>query len=218
VERSSESALGLLSDGLGLYRLHFSAFFGPVAMIYLPYYIVLSLLRNLPPGPAIVWMGTLGTLAQALATASVVWTTAQVREGKQIGIGEALGAISVGVVGRLLGALVPALFLITLGIMIFVVPGLIFLVWFALAGQVAVLEGRTFWSALRRSRELVKGRGWRVFYLLILFICLNFLLVALPLTLLPRFAAPLGQVLGLLFLPYPLIVMTLLYLRAREEL
>jgi len=187
-------------------------------MIYLPYYIVLSLLRNLPAGPTLVWMGTLGTLAQALATSSVVWTTAQVREGRQVGMREALEAISIDVVGRVLGALVPALFLITLGIMIFVVPGLLLLVWFALAGQVAVLEGRTFWSALRRSRELVKGRGWRVLYLLILFICLNFLFVSLPLTLLPRFATPIGQVLGLLFLPYPLIVMTLLYLRAGEEL
>lgn len=218
MERSSESAIGLLSDGLGLYKLYFSAFFGPVAMIYLPYYVVLSLLRNLPSGPALVWMGTLGIIAQALATSSVVWATAQAREGRQIGIGEALGAISVDVVGRVLGALIPALLLITLGIVIFIVPGLLFLVWFALAGQVAVLEGRTFLSALRRSRELVRGRGWRVFYLLIIFICANFLIAVLPLRLLPGFAAPLAQVLGLIFLPYPIIVMTLLYLKAREEL
>lgn len=208
--------MGVLAEGLRLYRGYFPAFFGPVALIYLPYYLVLSLLRGLPVGVAVLWMGILGTLAQTLATAVVVWTTAQVRRGEPVGIEEALGSISAGVMGRLLGALVPALALTALGFLLLVVPGLLFLVWFAFAGQVAVLEGKTLWGALRRSRELVRGRGWRVLYLLVLFLSANLLLIALPGKLLPQFAAPVGQVLALLFLPFPLIVMTLLYLEARE--
>ncbi len=214
--RSSGSALEVLAEGIRLYRGHFPAFFGSVALIYLPYYLVLSLLKGLPVGIAVLWVGMLGTLAQVLATVVVVRTTAQVQKGELVGIGEALGAISVGVVGRVLGALVPALALTALGFFLLVVPGLLFLVWFAFSGQVAVLEGKTLWEALRRSRELVRGRGWRVLYLLVLFLAANFLLIAIPSKLFPQFAAPAGQVLALLFLPFPIIVMTLLYLEARE--
>lgn len=69
--------------------------------------------------------------------------------------------------GRL--ALVDLLFaLITVaGLLLFVVPGLILFVWFALSGPVVKIEGRRPIAALRRSRELVRGNFWRVFAVVI---------------------------------------------------
>jgi len=57
------------------------------------------------------------------------------------------------------------------GTILFVVPGIIFFTWFALAGPVVELEGAGVRQAFARSRRLVKGRFWTV------------LLVLLPITL-----------------------------------
>jgi hypothetical protein len=51
----------------------------------------------------------------------------------------------------------------TLGLLLLVVPGFVFLVWFALAGPIVEFERRRPVAALRRSRELVRGSFWRAF-------------------------------------------------------
>jgi hypothetical protein len=52
--------------------------------------------------------------------------------------------------------------IVLVGFLLLVVPGILFLVWFSLAGVVVKLEGRSAIDALRRSRELVRGSFWRV--------------------------------------------------------
>jgi hypothetical protein len=59
------------------------------------------------------------------------------------------------------------------GLVLFVIPGLLLLTWWAVAAPVVVCEVRTAPQALRRSRELVGGNGWRVFGVLVV----SFLLV-----------------------------------------
>lgn len=49
-----------------------------------------------------------------------------------------------------------------IGLLLLVVPGLIFLTWFALAGPIIELEGTPVRAALKRSRELVRGHFWAV--------------------------------------------------------
>lgn len=49
------------------------------------------------------------------------------------------------------------------GLLLLVVPGFVFFVWFVLAGPVVKIEQRRPLDALRRSRELVRGNFWRVF-------------------------------------------------------
>jgi hypothetical protein len=48
------------------------------------------------------------------------------------------------------------------GLLLLIVPGLIFFTWFALAGPMVELEDAGVRSALRRSRQLVRGRFWMV--------------------------------------------------------
>jgi hypothetical protein len=53
-----------------------------------------------------------------------------------------------------------------IGLLLFVVPGVIAFGWFVLAAPVVEIEGRGIRDALRRSRQLVRGNFWRVFILL----------------------------------------------------
>jgi len=50
-----------------------------------------------------------------------------------------------------------------IGLLALIVPGLVFLTWFALAGPIIELEGTRVRDALRRSRQLVRGHFWAVF-------------------------------------------------------
>jgi hypothetical protein len=53
------------------------------------------------------------------------------------------------------------------GLILLIVPGLIFFTWFALAGPVVELEGARVKAAFARSRQLVRGRFWTVFIVLV---------------------------------------------------
>jgi len=55
---------------------------------------------------------------------------------------------------------------IGLGSLLFI-PGLIFWVWFSLAVPILVAEDIKGWKALLRSKKLVKGNWWQVFFRLI---------------------------------------------------
>ena len=53
-----------------------------------------------------------------------------------------------------------------LGLLLLVVPGMVFAVRWSLAVPVVMLEHESPRAAMRRSRELVRGRGWAVFRVL----------------------------------------------------
>lgn len=59
------------------------------------------------------------------------------------------------------------------GFLLFIVPGLVLLTWWAVAAPVVVCEVRTPTEAITRSRGLVRGHGWQVFSVLVV----TFLLV-----------------------------------------
>lgn len=87
-------------------------------------------------------------------------------------------------VTKVLGPLLWTALLVGLGVFIgflaFVIPGLVLLTFWAVAAPVVVCEVRSPTQALARSRELVRGHGWRVFSVLIV----TFLLVIVADTLL----------------------------------
>ena len=53
------------------------------------------------------------------------------------------------------------------GLLLIIVPGLIFLTWFSLFAPAIVVERRGIFDSFNRSRELVRGNGWRVFGVLV---------------------------------------------------
>ncbi|MBU0478607.1 DUF4339 domain-containing protein [bacterium] len=48
------------------------------------------------------------------------------------------------------------------GLLLLIIPGIIFAVWFSLAGYVRIIEGIGGIAALKRSKQLVKGNWWYV--------------------------------------------------------
>lgn len=66
-----------------------------------------------------------------------------------------------------------------IGFLLFIIPGIIFAVWFSLATYVLVAEDLTGTKALSRSKQLVSDNWWRVFWRLIAIsiISLAFLLI-----------------------------------------
>lgn len=67
------------------------------------------------------------------------------------------------------------------GILLFIVPGIIFLVWFGFATQALLLDGKRGLDALSASRDLARGRFWKTVDIQLggPFICYAFYLVAL---------------------------------------
>jgi hypothetical protein len=65
--------------------------------------------------------------------------------------------------GRLLGATMLNSLIIGLGLMLCVIPGIYFALWYLLVGQVVVLENLGPTAALRRSKELMRVKTDRGF-------------------------------------------------------
>ncbi len=81
--------------------------------------------------------------------------------GQKLGLGEAL-SMPVKTLMRSVWTGLLAGIVIFLGFLFFIVPGIIFLVWFLLVPYVFVDEGLSGTAALRRSRELVRGHWWEM--------------------------------------------------------
>jgi len=62
---------------------------------------------------------------------------------------------------------------VLVGLILLIVPGLVLLSWWAVLAPVIVVERAGVVAAFRRSRELVRGNGWRVFAVIVLFFLLQ---------------------------------------------
>jgi hypothetical protein len=71
-------------------------------------------------------------------------------------------------VGPLVGAGILGGLGIAVGLLLFIIPGLVLLTWWALIAPVIVLERAGVTQALGRSRQLVRGNGWQVFAIIVL--------------------------------------------------
>lgn len=114
-------------------------------------------------GSTIVHAG--GALAGEVIYAGIVaGAVAAEREGAGRSLAEILRRLPIMrlVIVDLLLALV-----VGLGLVLLLVPGIMALVWFALAPPALKLEHLGIPAAFRRSRELVRGRFWLVFWLVV---------------------------------------------------
>jgi len=82
------------------------------------------------------------------------------------------------------------------GFLLFVIPGIVFTVWFCFAQFVLVREDLRGMDALLKSREYVRGKGGKVALRLLLVWAVTLLLVAVPVA---------GPILGMVFFPLAMI-------------
>ncbi|KKP30057.1 MAG: hypothetical protein UR15_C0006G0007 [Parcubacteria group bacterium GW2011_GWA2_31_28] len=70
--------------------------------------------------------------------------------------------------------------IVIIGFILFIIPGILFSIWYAFSLMVLILENKKGWQALKQSRELTQGKWWGIFerlaILYIIIIVVNILL------------------------------------------
>jgi uncharacterized protein UPF0259 len=118
----------------------------------------------------------LDVIATTLFTGMVVELVADVQDGRRdASVGQLLRAAT-PVLGQLILVGIIAGLGEALGLVLLIVPGLILLTLWAVSAPVVVLERPGAVRALGRSRDLVRGNGWAVFAVVLLFAVILFAL------------------------------------------
>jgi hypothetical protein len=89
-------------------------------------------------------------------------------------------------------------FLIVLGLVLLIIPGIILMIWFSFSSYELILENRGVTRSLGESKRLVKGRFWKVFGRLIIFGVFG-ILVQLLFVLIPYLGTVIYPLAGALF-------------------
>jgi hypothetical protein len=170
---------GVLGESWRLYTTFFRRFFVIGAIVYL----IVNLLNAVVSTAVDDNTGTAALLALVTAVVSLVGTfwlqgalvfaVEDVRDGR-------IDTTVTQVFERVrpyLGTLIVAGLLaglgIVIGLILLIVPGLIFLTWWCLIVPVVVLEGKAVGEAFSRSRELGRGHGWTVFGVVVITVVLT---------------------------------------------
>jgi hypothetical protein len=111
---------------------------------------------------------------------------------------------------------------VALGLVLFIVPGLVLITWWVAIIPVIVLENASSADAFGRSRQLVRGYGWNVFGVIVLTflvliaasIVLNIVLLAIDNDAARNFISRIIS--GTLISPFVAVAWTLLYFRLRD--
>jgi hypothetical protein len=140
---------------------------------------------------------TAGIVFFTWGSAAVVY--AVVDEG--LGVGGALGK-SRSVIWSFMWLISLIGYIIPGGFLLFIVPGVIFSVWFAFSQFIFIAEGGRGMDCLLKSKEYVRGLWLEVFLRLFLVWIVSVLIGTVPL---------LGPILSFLFFPYLLIFIRLVY-------
>lgn len=212
---------GVIGEAWGLYKAHWRH----LLTISFVVYLAVALLSILLAVILVDWLA--GLIAFVISIVAVFWTQGalvkavdDVRDGRpDLSLGETFQRVQ-----PQLGAIIVAGILAGLGIgigfLLFIVPGLLLLTWWAVIIPAIVLEQRSAGEAFSRSRELVRGNGWGVLGVIVLTILLLFaFLIVLTIVLAP-FAEWLRSFLsnlisGTVTAPFIAVVYTLLYYRLR---
>ncbi len=169
---------GILDQAVSLTKNHLGSLFTIVAVTLLPLTLAMSFAQlsllpaiSIPPSMEQIQayaiaqekhsvlfnsLSLLTVIATIISNAAIVHGIAATYLGKPVTTG--------GAVGRALRAFFPLLwtnflmgFAIMGGLILLVIPGILAAFWFALAGQVVVVEGVSGFKALKRSKALMKG-------------------------------------------------------------
>jgi hypothetical protein len=161
----------ILDVSFTLYRRHFA----PLATIavvcsglpvLLSWYIQASggVLYNLPL--AVVYYVTI-TVLSSIATAATVFVVSESYLGRQMSAAEALRRARPFITRLIVCSLLFAI-VVSFGVLLFVIPGVVFFCGLLLAFPAQVLEPRnTPTGALSRSWFLTRGSRWRMFWMLV---------------------------------------------------
>jgi hypothetical protein len=208
---------GVLDEAWRMYKKFAKHLLAIAFVIYLIAAIIAGLLAltgNVGFGLGFV----VSVVAAFLLQATLVKAVQDVRDGRaDMSISETVSA-ALPYLWPVAGASILAAIAISIGLFLLIVPGLFLITIWAVIVPVIVIERSGVLASFGRSRELVRGRGWHVFWTLVL-VYLIMLVVNIVLGLIFR-ALPhvLGSGLsaiisGTLISPFLALVVTLVYYR-----
>ncbi len=185
---------GILDQAIALFKNHFGLLFGIALCLMVPYTLLVSFglptlvpaLAEMPPNPTpeqaeeyleqimealpvmIVVFGGLILLffliVSPVTEAATIWAVSEAYLDGRPSVSGAMG-FAFKRLRSLLWTKLLASLLITLGMLLFIIPGVILAFRYFLASYVVVIEGKSGGEALKRSGQLMKGNAGRVFVL-----------------------------------------------------
>jgi hypothetical protein len=212
---------GVIGEAWGHYKAHWRHLL-PIALVVYVAIAIVGALLTLVLG----WFGAL--VAAIISLVGLFWVQGalvkaveDIRDGRaDLSLGETFDRVRPQLGSIIVAGLLAGLGIV-LGLVLLIVPGLILMTWWVLVIPVVVLEGSKAGAAFSRSRELVRGYGWRVFVVIVLAILLLLgFEIVLSIVLSPldgwlqSFVA--NIVSGTLTTPFIALVWTLLYFRLRD--
>ena len=201
-----------------MYKAHAWHLLAIAFVIYLAAAVIAALLALVSSTVGAVLGSLVEIFAAFLLQATLVKAVQDVRDGRaDLSLGETVRAAT-PYFWAVAGASILAGIAITIGLILLIVPGLYLITIWAVIIPVIVLEQSGVMASFGRSHQLVKGRGWHVFWTLVL---MWLILLAVNLILGLIFAAlpdALGRGLssvisGTIVAPFIALVVTLVYYR-----
>jgi hypothetical protein len=177
VEASSRRGVRVgrvVSETFSIYGRHLGALIGAAFVLF----VVVGILTAILAGPArdeLSWGELLLVLlaiviraaAAALFTGFVVKLVQDSRDGRRdFGVGELLSSAAPAIPALIVMSILFGLG-VGIGLILLVIPGLFLLTIWALTAPAIVVEGAGPLESFGRSRELVRGQGWSVFWTIV---------------------------------------------------
>lgn len=189
-EVKSLSIGGILDQTVALVKDNFGVLLGIAAVVYVPYGLIngFVMMAFMPPTPTPpfepkvmqeyqegVLMASLMTIplsllfaiVGAVANGAMVWAISRAYLGESVSFDSAWRH-SFSRALPLIGATILYTLAMFGGMLLCVIPGYIFMLWFILYTQTVMLEGLSGRAALSRSKALMKGNMMKGFVLLLL--------------------------------------------------
>ena len=158
----------IIDHALRLYRENFARFIAITAMVTVPIGIMSMLvavpLKGAPAAGlvAILIAALLSIVGQSLCNAALLKTISESYLGNDVSIGQAYKFILPKLFTVIWAGIVYSL-VVGLGIVLLVVPGILFMMWYSLMVPVIIIENRKTMPSASRSKVLVSGNLGKVF-------------------------------------------------------
>ncbi|MQA74052.1 MAG: hypothetical protein GEU88_06895 [Solirubrobacterales bacterium] len=165
---------GVLGETFSIYGRHAAALLGSAFLIFVVVGIVTALLSG-PSRNEASWGELLLFLlaviirvgATALYTGFVVKLVEDARDGRRdVSIGRLFSSAATAIVPLVAMSILWGIG-VGIGLFLFIIPGLLLLTIWAVTAPAIVVEGAGVLESFGRSRELVRGNGWRVFWTIV---------------------------------------------------
>jgi hypothetical protein len=180
----------LLDRAFRLYTGNFALMLGIAATAYVPFYLVMLVIEasvgGTLPGRAgglsmllfqVVFMILWASIAFPIASGATTYAISERYLGNDVTIGEAMRR-GLSHFWSLSIAQITATFRVMFGFLLLIVPGILWMLSYALIVPVILIEGEKALPSLRRSRDLVKGYRGKVFCILLVVNLLQVILTA----------------------------------------